>query len=83
MTVDLPGDAGESTEEWRRRQKKSLEIPGLDIEAQRTMVLPDDLKLATAQDELHSGREERIGANVQVMCVKMIWIPYGVGACGL
>ena len=57
MTVDLPGDAGESTEEWRRRQKRSLEIPGLDIEAQRTMVLPDDLKLATTQAELHSGRD--------------------------
>ena len=53
---------------------------GLDMEAQRTMVLPDDIKLATAQDELYSGREERIGANVQVTCVKMIWIPNGVGA---
>ena len=58
-------------------------MPGLDIEAQRTMVLPDDLKLATAQDGLYSRREERIGANVQVMCVKVIWIPYGVGARGL
>ena len=52
---------------------------GLDMEAQRTMVLPD-LKLATAQDELYSGREERIGATVQVTCEKMIWIPNGVGA---
>lgn len=34
------------------------------MEALQTMVLPDDLKLATGQNELCSGREDRIGVNV-------------------
>lgn len=34
------------------------------METLGTRVLPDDLKLATAQDELWSKREERIRINV-------------------
>lgn len=47
-----------------KRHKRSLGRPGLDMEALGTMVLPDDLKLTTGQNELCSGREQRIAVNI-------------------
>lgn len=64
--MDLPGDAGESTQEWEDGEaiEKISRRCGLDMEALGTVVLPDDFKVATGQSELYSGKEQRRGVNI-------------------